>query len=29
MGLLTADFELEMGDVNYDMLKKCFVPIWL
>ena len=21
MGLLTADFELEMGDVNYDMLK--------
>ena len=21
MGLLTADFELEMGNVNYDMLK--------
>ena len=21
MGLLTADFELKMGDVNYDMLK--------
>ena len=21
MGLLTANFELEMGDVNYDMLK--------